>query len=307
MSRVMMSSSVLLTSILAAGCTDTPTGDLTVLLQAEDTIPDGLAPGAGVENIVDGWTVRFDTYAIVVGDVHLARDAEGLEVHDESVWAVDLAAIGGGGIQLASFEAIDAVRWDHFEYRTPHPDGAARHESLDAAIFDEMVANDWTYLVEGTLTKPDGESCPPGAMCRAATEIRFRLGATIDAAFGPCEAEEGLPGVTVTTSGATAAITIHGDHIFFDAFPSGAEVIARRAQWLADADLDGDDVVTSEELMAIDAAALFPSDTYSLAGSPYPIEDAFDYVRGQLATQGHFQGEGECPWTVDGMMGGHDH
>lgn len=294
---------LLLLAIVAAGCTDTPTGDLTVMLEAEDTIPEGLAPGGGDESIVDGWTVTFDTYALVVGDVRLERDAEGLEVHDETLWAVDLTAIGAGGIPLASFEALDAVRWDHFGYRTTHPDGhpdgAMRHESLDPAVFDEMVANDWTYFIEGTLTKPDGESCPPGAMCRAVTEIRFSLGVTIDAAFGPCEAEEGLPGVTVTEAGATAAVTIHGDHMFFDAFPSGAEVIERRAQWLADADLDGDDLVTSEELTMIDAADLFPSDTYNLAGSPYPIEDAFDYVRGQLATQGHFQGEGECPWTVD--------
>lgn len=292
---------------VALGCTNTPTGDLTVRLEAEDTIPEGLEPGTGDENIVDGWTVTFETYALVVGDVHLEREAEMLEVHDETVWAVDLAALGAGGIELATFEAIDAVRWDHFEYATPHPDGAVRHDSLDPALFDEMVANDWTYLIEGTLTKPDGESCPPGGACRSATSIAFRLGVPVDAVFGPCEAEEGLPGITVTEGGTTAAITIHGDHVFFDAFPSGAEVIERRAQWLANADVNGDDMVTSEELMGIDAADLFTSDLYNLAGSPYPIEDAFDYVRGQLATQGHFQGEGECPWTVDGMTGGHDH
>ena len=104
--------------------------------------------------------------------------------------------------------------------------------------------------------------------------------------------------MTVTEGGTAVSITLHGDHLFFDTFPSMAEVIERRAQWLADADTDGDDTITTGELMAIDAAALFPSATYNLAGAPFPIETAFDFVRSQLATQGHFQGEGECPWDV---------
>ncbi|HJL19980.1 MAG TPA: hypothetical protein RMH99_30225 [Sandaracinaceae bacterium LLY-WYZ-13_1] len=294
-------------ALLALGCTDTPTGDLTITLEAEETIPEGLTAGTGDENIVDGWNVTFDKYVVMVGDVHLEREAEGIEAHDETVWAVDLAAIPATGITLASFEAIDAVRWDHFEYATPHPDGATRHESVSEADFDEMVANDWTYLIEGTLEKADGESCPPGGACRDATSLTFRFGVPVDAAFGPCEAEDGLSGVTVTEEGTSAAVTIHGDHMFFDAFPSGAEVIERRAQWLANADTDGDDAITAEELTGIDAADLFPSELYNVSGSPYPVEDGFDYLRGQLATQGHFQGEGECPWTVDGAMGGHDH
>ena len=182
-----------------------------------------------------------------------------------------------------------------------------RHESVSEADFEEMVANEYTYLLEGTITRADGESCPPGGGCRPASSIAFRFGADAPTAFGPCEAEDGLPGIIVTESGTTVAIDIHGDHVFFDAFPTGAEVIERRAQWLANADVDGDDRVTTDELAAIEAADLFPPDTYNLAGAPIELDHALDFVRAQLATQGHFQGEGECAWTFDGVEGGHDH
>lgn len=281
-----------------ASCGET-TGSLTVLLDAEDTISEGLEPGAGDENIVDGWAVSFDRYIVAIGDVRLARgDDLDVEVTEPTVLVVDLAAIPASGVTLARFEDVAAVRWDRFEYATPPAPGATRHETVEPADFDEMVANGWTYLIEGVLTNASGESCPPGGACRPATEIAFRLGVPLEARFGPCEAEEGLPGVTVVEGGTTVSATIHGDHLFFDGFPSGAEVIERRAQWLANADTDGDDAVSPAELMGLDAFSLFPADTHNVSGAPYPVVTAWDYVRGQLATQGHFQGEGECPWTV---------
>lgn len=297
------------TSIIATaalGCAS-PTGDLTVLLAAEEVIIDGLSAGEGSTQIVDGWTVRFDKYIVAVGDIHLARTADELEAHDHTVHVVDLATLPPGGIELARFSDLAAKRWDRFSYATPHAEGAERDESVSQADYDEMVEHDWTYLIEGTLENPSGESCPPGGECRSATRLSFRIGATVETVFGPCQAAD-QPGVVVTEGGTAVTITIHGDHLFFDTFPSGAEVIERRAQWLANADLDGDGAITNDELRAIDAAALFPSDTYSLGGAPFtPLESAFDFVRSQLATQGHFQGEGECPWSVDGASGGHDH
>jgi hypothetical protein len=292
---------------LALACS-TPTGELVVLLEAEDTIIEGLDAGEGEENIVDGWTVRFSKYLVAVGDVHLERTAGGLEAHDPTVWVVDLATLPPGGVELTRFEALDAVRWDHFEYATPLAEGAMRHSSVGEQDFQEMVTNDWTYLVEGTIENAGGESCPPGGTCRAATSIAFRFGVGVATVFGPCDTGEGLPGITVTEGGSAVTITIHGDHLFFDAFPSGHEVIERRAQWIADADIDADGTVTAEELAAIDATDLFPTDLYSFAGAPFPIASALDFVRSQLATQGHFQGEGECPWApAGGTAGEHEH
>lgn len=284
--------------LFAAGCAD-PTGELTVLLDAEDSITQGLEPGTGEEDIVDGWTVRFTKYVVSIGDVRLSRSADGLDASDPDVTVIDLAALPAGGVELASFEALSVGRWDQFVYSTPAPDGATRDESVSEADFEEMIANDWTHLIEGTLESAEGESCPPDGACRPATSLSFRFAASVPTTFGPCEAEDGLPGATVIEGGTTVSVTIHGDHVFFDAFPSGAEVVERRAQWLANADTDGDDAITPEELMAIDAAALLPSETHSLAGAEIPIETGWDFVRAQLATQGHFQGEGECPWALD--------
>ena len=276
-----------------------PTGDLTVLLEAEDSIPEGLSAGTGDEDIVDGWSVSFDRYLVAIGDVALERTTDGLRAGDETVYVVDLAALPVGGMTITELEALQADRWDRFAYATPTAAGATRHDSAAVADYDEMVAGELTYLLEGTLTSEAGESCPPGGACRPTNELRFRLGVAAPTRFGPCEAEEGLSGVTITEGGTTASITIHGDHVFFDGFPSGAEVIERRAQWLADADLDGDDVITTDELTEAPASGLFPSSLYNLAGAPIEIRTGLDYLRSQLATQGHFQGEGECPWALE--------
>lgn len=210
---------------------------------------------------------------------------------------VDLVALPASGAQLSRFDALDVGLWDVFEYATPQPVEATRHETASEADFDEMVANGWTHLIEGTLESASGESCPPDGTCRPSTRLTFRFPVRVATRFGRCQAEDGLPSVTITEGGTTASITIHGDHVFFDRFPSGAEIVQRRAQWLVNADTDGDAAITPEELMAIDAAALFPSETYDLSGAGVPIETAWDFVRAQLATQGHFQGEGECPWA----------
>jgi hypothetical protein len=63
---------------LGFGCgDDAATGDVTFLVQAEDTITEGLAAGDGDENITDGWSVSFDRYAVAIGEIQLgfATDA----------------------------------------------------------------------------------------------------------------------------------------------------------------------------------------------------------------------------------------
>jgi hypothetical protein len=274
------------TSFALAGCGG-PTGDLTILLEAEDSITEGLEPGTELENIADGWTVRFSRYLMAIGDVHIERTSDEVEVVDDRVVVFDLSALGASGATLTELEAIDATRWDRFTYAQRGAAGAERDASAEQADFDEMVENDWTHLIEGTLTNDAGD------------DLAFRFGVRAPATYGPCQAEDGLSGVTVTQGGTTATVTIHGDHLFFDTFPTGAEVVERRAQWLADADTDGDRVITEAELTAADAGELFPSSTYNLAGAPFPIDSGFDFVRAQLMTQGHFQGEGECPWTPE--------
>jgi hypothetical protein len=313
--------------VIATGCgsdDEVGSGSLTVLLESEDVIVDGLEPGEGTEDIQDGWAVGFDKYIVAIGaiELHLATD-DGVEAEAEEVFVVDLTEVPGGGLPLWSIDGLREGRWE-INYETAGAaHGATRDDSVSEADYDEMVDNDWTYYVDGELTKSDGQSCPPEALaepgdktpngntsggndCYDAAAVRFTFGVTVETHFGPCQID-GVPGFSISADGKqTVALTIHGDHLFFNGFPTGDEGgITRLAQWLADCDLDLDGTVTREELEAI-APSQLPEidDRYQLGGSPInPLDTMYEYLASQLKTQGHFQGEGEC--DVDGME--HDH
>ena len=55
-------------------------GSVQVFIEAEDTIPEGLEPGDGDEQVVDGWTVRYDKFLVVVGGFTAARSDDGNDV-----------------------------------------------------------------------------------------------------------------------------------------------------------------------------------------------------------------------------------
>lgn len=310
----------LLTLCCAAGCSGEEiegTGTLSVLLEAEDVIIDGLQPGEDEENVRDGWAVHFDKFIGTIGhvDVHFATD-DGIEAEGEGVFVIDLARLPASGTPLWRLEGLRAGRWE-FNYGTPGAgDGSIRHDSVSQGDYDAMVENDWTYWLDGSIEKPDGQACPPatlanpgdkspngstsgGNACFDATSVRFEFGATAETSFGPCEID-GVPGFAIASgSEQSVAITIHGDHPFFNGFPEGDEGgVLRLAQWLADCDLDLDGTVTQDELEAISPAMLPELDgRYQLGGSPItPLTNMYEYLIGQLKTQGHFQGEGECPW-----------
>lgn len=295
-------------------------GSLDVALEAEDTVVEGLSPGTEGESIQDGWTVSFDKYIATVGPVHVTQSGNAsVEVEGEDTFAVDLTTLSSGGLSLWSLADLEEGRWD-FGYDTPVATAATiRDESVTAEDFDAMVAAGWTYYVDGTLSQDGGLSCPPASLatpgdatptgdmsgpndCYANPTIRFVFGAAADTEFGPCEIDE-IPGVTIASDETrNAAASIHGDHIFFNGFPEGDEGgVIRLAQWMADCDLNLDGTVTEAELMAIapDQLPEIDDTRYQLGGSPItPLNTMYDYLRAQLKTQGHFQGEGEC--AVDG-------
>lgn len=318
---------VILASLFAiVGCTAETVGrgDLRVLVEAEDVIIDGLEPGDGVEDIQDGWAVRFDNYIVAIGaiDVHLATD-HAIEAEAEEVHVIDLSAISAGGESLWSLTDLEEGRWE-FSYSTSSAALAAtRHPTVSEEDFSRMDAEGLTYLIRGTLEQAGGKSCPPASLamppaevmadgsnaagdpCYPAPVVAFEIAAQAETGFGPCEVDE-VPGFGITAGTETSvAITIHGDHLFFNGFPEGGEGgVMRLAQWLADCDLDLDGTVTQAELEAISPSELVEiDDRYQLGGSPLaPLSSMWVYVQAQLKTQGHFQGEGECP--IDGV--GHE-
>ena len=299
--------------------TDGGSGSLSVLLEAEDSIVSGLKAGQDIEDISDGWTVSYEKFLIAVGDVYINLSTDmSVDAEVAKVTVIDLTQTPAAGQPLWSLDSLQEGRWEFFFSTPPTVDATKRDNSVSQADFNTMVEHGWTYLIEGELHQTAGQSCPPfylatprdrepngntsgGNPCYDASSVRFVIGAKVDTTYGPCEVDH-VPGVAIAAGAEqSAAITIHGDHLFFNGFPEGNEGgIIRLAQWLADCDLDLDGVVTMTELKSI-APADLPEidDRYQLGGSPVtPLINMVDYVRGQLKTQGHFQGEGECP--IDG-------
>jgi hypothetical protein len=319
----------LLATCALAACNDDSdaagSGTLSVVLEPEDTIVRGIEAGDKVENIRDGWSVEFDKYLLAVGhiDAQLATD-DNVTAEDENIYAVDLKQLPSNGLDLWELDDLRSGRWEFFYEQTGALHGAERHDSVEQTDFDEMVDNDFTYVIQGKLTKPDGQSCPPAALaepgdkepngklsgddpCYDASEVTFAFGAQAETVFGPCETD-GLPGFSIAGNTQAVSVTIHGDHLFFNGFPEGGEGgVTRLAQWLADCDLNLDGTVTREELEAVEPSQLPQlDDRYQLGGSPIsPLTNMYDYVNSQLKTQGHINGEGECP--IDGVAHDHDH
>ena len=294
--------------VALTGCgSDASTGIVQIALGAEDTITEGLFAGTGGEDVIDGWSVDFDAYIVAVGEAPLAGGADS-PVRSDRRLVIDLAQLPPSGMMLARFDRVASGLWPEVSFRTfIATEHAERHASVTQAEFDRMVTEGCTYLIRGTLTNPSGQRCVRGdsSSCEPATSIGFDVCVPAETAYGPCESDTGIEGLVVVADATTSAnFTIHGDHLFFNGFPSGAEgSVARRAQWLVNADLDANGEVTRAELEAIgasDLGAMFPSTVndgfpgFSLGNSPIAIESAWDYVRAQLKTQGHFQGEGEC-------------
>lgn len=312
--------------LLALACgDDASTGNVSFSVQAEDSITEGLSAGDGDEAITDGWSISFDRYAVAIGEVQLgfATDATRSASADE-IYVVDLASLSPAGLSLWSVEGLRTGRWE-VSYVTAHAGEAVRHESVPEGAFQRMVDEECTYLIEGAMQKADGRSCPPASLatppegatadeegCYPATTVAFSFCVDAETVFGPCQAEDGPSGVAVVEGDASASLTIHGDHLFFNGFPEGEEGgVVRLAQWLADADLNLDGTVTRAELESLAPSDLAELDERYDLSSPFedlPLTDMWSYVRAQLKTQGHFQGEGECPFDgIEHAHEDHDH
>ena len=274
-------------------------GAVQVFTEPEDSIPEGLDPGDGEENIADGWTVRYDRFLVTIGNVRAARSDASETLAEPAVYVLDLRNAPAGGYIIAEFAEASAVRWDRFGFDLPNAGAGARAlaptTEADAAF---MIAEGYSIYFEGTLSKADGESCPPGGgPCVPAPEVRFAWGLSAGTSFDDCASEDGAPGFAIP-SGGTVQVkpTIHGDHWFFSSITAGEEITKRYAQYIADSDLDQDGETTLDELRMTQASDVFPSPKYNLAGAlGGPVMSAYDYLLAQARTLGDYQGDGECP------------
>jgi hypothetical protein len=289
----------LVLSALSISCGDDEggPGSLRIDLVAEETITEGIAAeGAGEDHDHAGgdhehgsldYAIRYSKYIVSVGQVQVANTRAGESRELPGTYIADLRTVGTTGLTLGSFDDIPSGQWDQFGYRTTLASaGFTKLGAISDADAQAMVDQQLTYWIEGEVAAPK--------------PVKFVIKVPLAAQFASCE-NDGEPGVAVTEGRTTTAqLTLHGDHMWFTSLTRGDEsTVQLRAGWLVKADKDGDGMVTSDDLKSVPAAEVFPtSEGYNLSGGVVPVSTAYDFVRAQLASQGHLNGEGECVTTL---------
>lgn len=243
----------------------------------------GLDPGGGISGVVDGWTVRYDRLLVAVGDVKEISGSAPESYSDGTTYLVDLRQVPAGGASIAS-SALSLMSFENSEFSTLVPSDKAALILATEADRELMVKAGYSIYIEGSMTNATGRSCRPDdpTDCTPAPMIVFSWGLAAAASFSGCD------GFTLS-QGDTAELTVNlpGDHWFLGNFSVDAERSPRRAQWVADADLDRDGETTLDELRAIEAAALFsPERGYDLKNAAIPVETAYDFLAAQIRTIG---------------------
>lgn len=247
----------MIVALAAASCSQD--GTFEARIYGEEFIEDGIPADA----FVDGWTVSFDKFLVVVGD---------LEVDDGAAtipgWhVVDLTTpTMGMGQALWEVDAAPAT-FTRFAYRiAPSADAGPTLATADDVA---LVAGRSIYVA--------------GTASRGAETFTFTWAFDTDTRYGPCEiaAELAAGGV------ASAQITVHADHLFYDDLDSGAPNVA--FDLIASADADADGAITEAELRAIDITG---ESRYQVGSRD--ITDLWGFIAAQTATLGHINGEGHC-------------
>jgi hypothetical protein len=185
-----------------------------------------------------------------------------------ATYIVDLAQFSGDGHALVSDE-VAGGRYDDTKFTIgPATNGIAANATADQVAF--MNDNALSIFVTGRATK-DG------------VEKTFAWRFDTTTRYTACESTAKVDGKAART-----VLTIHADHFFYDSLVSEEPDV--RFQLFADADTDGNNAITMEELAAVDITGL---DNYQV-GNATNVTDLAAFVRAQTATLGHIDGEGHC-------------
>lgn len=263
-------------------------GNVQIFVVPEDSITNGLDPGTELENVQDGWTIKYDRYLVAIGNFRARRSDTGETLSDPSVYILDLKGAPTSGYVAKEFTGASAVRWDKFGYDVPNAKAGAKPLApTTQADADLMIQNGYSVYYEGY-----GE--------KAGAKITFKWGFAAGTAFDDCASPDGAPGFAVPAGGTVQVKpTLHGDHQYFDNVTQGVEITRRLAQWLRICDKDGSGELTIAELKVCDVVTALPQPPYDLTAVRDQDGDGklsvFDYVNSQMRTFGDYQGDGECP------------
>lgn len=241
-------------------------GELEVRIYGEEYIESELPD----EVVVDGWTITFDTFLVSVGSFGLARRDQAPEAEEPAYQVFDLARPTGGEGVVVTSATVRAGAYDGLSYHiAPSPESTAGNAS-DADL-KRMHDGGYSLYVEGVAV-------------RAGATKRFAWGFATETRYERCRSSA----VVEDGGAATAQITVHGDHLFYDDLFSPTPNVTFDLFAAADADDDGE--VTRAELEATDIRAL---SNYQV-GNLIEITDLWHFVEQQTSTVGHIDGEGHC-------------
>jgi hypothetical protein len=262
---------------LAACGSDVGEGDVEFTVWGEEYIEEGI-PEAEFE---DGFSVRYDKFLIVLGDVEVAGGEGGAQTI-EGARLYDLTKPGPH--EMGTLKGIREGAHREVSYRNPAADGdTERHRSATNAQLEAMRDGGLRLSVSGTAESPEGD------------EFTFAWGFSGTVEYSDCVDVRGgqeTHGIVVgdrTTE--EHELTIHGDHLFYDDLASPDARLRFAALARADANADGE--VTLEELDEVRLASLSSKDGSYGVGA-FDIDDLGAFVRATTHTVGHFDGEGHC-------------
>lgn len=302
---------------------------------------------------VDGWRVRFEHILVSLDRVTLSNNPDG-DPNDQRAtgdvvksvsgpWAYDLvrptgrAVTGKSGAPekadpIASFTGLDPETKYAFSFETVPAQPCAVDVNLDdatRALWAEMVAAGHSVLFVGTATYQGDVACTTAGghdFSALPPTVRFKLGFASPTAYVNCQNpdlqgppdsafEEAPRGVQAKQSAAaTAQLTFHTDHLFWDrlthdrplhfdpfaaaATSGGADVPLVTADLLAREDYNGFRLAGGAPLPPRSCVSDFtPTPGAQLRFDPAgaaPLPTFLDYVRYSQSTMGHLNADGLC-------------
>ncbi len=279
MKRIGLALTAMLGAVAACSSSDDGTGAVSFSTYGEDYIEKEI-PAA---DVADGWTVRFTTFLVVLGDVSVAESATAAPAARMPKPKIfDVHRPGPKLVFAAS--GVPARAYPHVSFVIgPQAAAADLGDGVTEAERKRLVDGGYGMLVSGTASKGD-------------VTKRFTWGFRGTTLYDRCEGDlagKTTPGVLVQNGGTDQAeLTIHGDHLFYDDLQAPEAKL--RFDNLAGADANADGEITLEELGAVRLATLSPESGPYGTGSAAGVNDLRAYVEALSRTVGHFRGEGEC-------------
>lgn len=230
----------------------------------------------------DGWSVKYTRFLIVLGAIEVVGGDGVVGAKLPVPQVFDMTKKGDKPV--VSFELAAKV-WPQVSYQLgPITSDAIAGTFATAGDVATMQREGATVHVEGTATGPRGET------------KTFSWSFAVPTRYEDCHGVQGgkeVAGVVVANGGVEEVqLTIHGDHFFYDDLQS-EEAVPRFAA-LANADANGDDVITLEELDAVPLYTIPPALGPYGTGALGDVNTLGDYERTLARTLGHYRGEGSC-------------